>query len=101
MNTMLQFLPLPEDHKLQMSTSLLETYMPVFQNKTVFILMVLLVMLDTEEQEEVGRIKKKIHTLLERYLSKCRKNSVEMEMKNIVRCIKSLPDMHALFNTRE
>ena len=52
MNSMLQFLPLPEDHKLEMSASLLANYMPVFQDKTVLILMVLVVMCVMEGQAE-------------------------------------------------
>ena len=97
MNTMLQFLPVPEDHKLKMSACLLGSCMPVFQDKTVLILMVLLVLFDMEGQEGVRKMKQTIYSMLSRYLAKTGKNDVAWEMQNIARCIQALPAMQRLF----
>ena len=98
MNSMLQFLPLPEDHKLEMSASLLANCMPVFQDKTVLILMVLVVMCDMEGQCMVSRMQQNIYSMMTRYLQKTGKFDVQREMQNIARCIQSLPTMHRFFS---
>ena len=98
MNTMLQFLPISEDNKLEMSVCLLGSCMPIFQNKTVLILMVMLVMCDMEGQALVSKMKQNIYSMLARYLESTGLSNVEWEMKNIGRCIQTLPDMYRLFS---
>ena len=98
MNSMLQFLPLREDHKLEIYASLLANYMPVFQDKTVLILMVLVVMCDMEGQGMVSKMQQNIYSMMTRYLQKTGKFDVQREMQNIARCIQSLPTMHRFFS---
>ena len=71
--------------------------MPVFQDKTVLIMMVLLVLCDMEGQEVVSKMKQNIYSMLSRYLAKTGKNDVAWEMQNIARCIQALPTMQRLF----
>ena len=95
---MLQLLPLPEDLKLEMSASLLANCMPVLQDKTVLILMVLVVMCDMEGQGIVSKIQQNIYSMMARYLQKTGKFNVKREMQNIARCIQTLPTMHSFFS---
>ena len=98
MNTMMQFLPLPEDHKLEMTACLLGSCMPTFRDKTVLILMVLVVLCDMEGQAMVSSMQQNIYSMLTRYLHKTGKNDVHWEMQNIARCIQTLPTMMRIFS---
>ena len=99
---MMQFIPLPEHLKLEMYKSLYPNCMPIFQDRTVLILMVLLVMCGEEGEGPchgtVAKIRKSIQQMLARYLQKTAKNYVTFEMQNIAKCIETLPRLARIFS---
>eukprot|EP00092_Neocalanus_flemingeri_P027141 GFUD01029433.1.p1 GENE.GFUD01029433.1~~GFUD01029433.1.p1 ORF type:complete len:660 (+),score=109.72 GFUD01029433.1:54-1982(+) len=97
LNKMIQFIPLPEEMKLELYKSLYDNCMPVFQDRTVLILLVLIVICDMEGHSSVTRIRQNVYSMLERYLQKTTKNYLNFEMQNIDKCIETLPRLAKLF----
>ena len=54
---MMQFMPLLEETKMEMYTELMACTMPIFKDRTVLILMVLITVFDLESDESVKRIR--------------------------------------------
>ena len=94
---MIQFMPLLEETKLEMYTELMLVAMPIFKDKTVLILMVLITIFDLECNESVKRLRNGYLAMLRRYLMENTKNDVEFDMQSILKCIRALPKIYKIF----
>jgi len=94
---MMQFMPLLEETKMEMYTQLMDITMPIFKDRTVIILMVLITVFDNESDESVKRIKNGFLTLLKRYLKEHTKNNVDFDMQNVIKCFNTLPKFYKIF----
>ena len=94
---MMQFMPLLEETKMEMYTQLMDITMPIFKDRTVIILMVLITVFDNESDESVKRIKNGFLTLLKRYLKENTKNNVDFDMQNVIKCFNTLPKFYKIF----
>ena len=82
---------------MEMYTELMACTMPIFKDRTVLILMVLITVFDLESNESVKRIKNGFLTILCRYLQEHGLNDVDFDMQNIINCISALPRVYKLF----
>ena len=96
-NTMMRYIPLPEELKVEMYGELFACCMPIFQDRTVFVLMVLIVIFDQEGSEDIRMLKQRFITILRRYLEENTQNDVLYDMQNIFKCIKRLPELLRIF----
>ena len=94
---MMQFMPLLEETKMEMFTELMSCTMPIFKDRSVLILMVLITVFDLESDESVKRIKNGFLTILRRYLQEHTKNDVDFDMQNVMKCITALPRVYKIF----
>ena len=94
---MMQFMPLLEETKLEMYTELMNCTMAVFKDKTVLILIVLITIFDLQSDDRINRIRDSYLIILKRYLVKNTKNNADFDMKNILKCIKTLPKVYKIF----
>ena len=92
----MQFMPIPEETKYGMYTQLAESSMPVFKDRTVFILMVLLTVFDLESDESVRKLRTRFLSILRRYLEENTKNYVDYDMDRIIKCTKNLSLIHKI-----
>ena len=93
----MQFMPLPEETKLEMYIEIMSYSKPIFKDKTVIILMILISVFDLEGDQSVKRIKSGFFGILRGYLEEHTNNDVEFEMKNIAQCINGLPKLNNIF----
>ena len=82
---------------MEMYTELMACTLPIFKDRTVLILMVLITVFDLESDESVKRIKNGFLTILRRYLQEHGLNDVDYDMQNIINCITALPRVYKLF----
>ena len=92
---MLNFLPIPTELKLDLSAALLETYAPVFQDKTILIIMAMMIMSDSGKG---ASLKKYAMNLLARYLNNIRGGNYSVDMQTVVNCIESLPKLFGILD---
>ena len=59
-NIMMQYMPLPEEIKLEMFKKLLPCCIPIFRNRTVFIFMLLLAIFDQDGDRRITNIKENL-----------------------------------------
>ena len=64
----MQFMPLPEETKLKMCLQLMDCSMPIFKDRKVIILMILITVFDLDNEENVKRIKNGFLNILKSYL---------------------------------
>ena len=94
---MMEFMPLLEETKLEMYTELMSCTMPIFKDRTVLILMVLITVFDLDSDKSVKLINNGFMNILLRYLQEHTKNDVDFDMQNILKCITALPRLHKMF----
>ena len=97
----MQFMPISEETKFGMYTKLAESSMPLFKDRTIFILMVLLTVFDLESDETVTKLRNRFLSILRRYLEDNTKNFVDFDIERIVKCTKTLPDILTLLRGKE
>ena len=61
-------MPISEEKKLGMFTQLAGFSLPIYKDRTVFILMVLITVFDLESDDSVTRLRNGFFTILRRYL---------------------------------
>ena len=93
----MQYMPLSEEKRLELFKELLEWTMPVFQDRTILLLMILLSIFDLENDENVKRVRKYVLSILRCYLQSKRKECLDVDMNNIMGCIKSLQKVLMVF----
>jgi hypothetical protein len=93
---MMQFMPLLEETKMEMFTELMDCSKPIFKDRSVLILMVLITVFDLETDESVKRIKNGFLTILRRYFQEHSKNDVDFDMQNVMKCISALPRFYKI-----
>ena len=86
-----------EETKLEMYTELMSCTMPIFKDRTVLILMVLINVFDLDGDKSVKCIQNGFLTILLRYLKEHTKNDVDFDMQNIQKCITALPRVYKTF----
>ena len=96
-NIMMQYMPLPEEMKLEMFKELLPCCMPIFRDRTVFIFMLLLAVFDQDGDRSITKIKENLILILSRYLQEKSKNNVSFDVQNIIKCAESLPRLLRIF----
>ena len=89
-------MPIPEETKYGMYTQLAESSMPLFKDRTIFILMVLLTVFDLESDENVRKLRTRFVSILRRYLDENTKNNVEYDLERIIKCTKSTSTIHKI-----
>ena len=81
---------------MEMFTELMSCAMPIFKDRSVLILMVLIAVFDLESDESVKRIKNGFLTILRRYLQEHTKNDVDFDLQNVMKCIAALPRVYKI-----
>ena len=94
---MIQFMPWLEETKLELYTELMHVEVPIFKDKTVIILMILITVFDQESDKRVKRMQNQFLTILKGYLKENTKNSVDFDIQNVMRCISALPKFYNIF----
>ena len=90
-------MPVQEETKLKMFLEIMACSMPIFKDKTVIILMILISVFDLEGDLSVKRIRNGFIGILRRYLEEITNNDVEFEMRNIFQCINGLSKLDSIF----
>ena len=85
---MVTFIDMEPSAKLGLITCLLELWLPIFQNKTVFILTFLLGLLDMEDDDEVRQLRQTVLFIMQRYLQKLYS---DQDMKSVGFILSRLP----------
>ena len=93
----IQFMPLTEDRKLEMLSELLKQSKPIFQDKTIIVLMLLIAVFDLENNETVRRVQRHIQRMLNCYLEEKNKNCSDVFMASIMNCVSDLSQMLEFF----
>ena len=92
----MQFMPIPEETKYGMYTQLAESSMPVFKDRTVFIMMVLLTVFDLGSDENVRKLRTRFLSILRTYLEENTNNYVDYDLERIIKCTKSMSTIHKI-----
>ena len=92
----MQFLPIPEETKFGMHTFLAESSMPIFKDRTIFILVVLLTVFESESDQIVIKIRNRFLTILRQYLLENTKNFADFDMTKVIQCTESLPRIYKI-----
>ena len=90
-------MPLPEETKLKLFLEIMACSMPIFKDKTVIILMILITVFDLDSDETVKRIKNRFLNILKNYLDEHTMNEVGFDMQNINKCISALLSINRIF----
>jgi len=96
-NTMMMYLQLTEQKKVELYGELFASCMPIFQDRSVIVLMVLIIIFDQESSEDIRMFKQRFITILRSYLEKNAHYDVFLDMQNIVKCIKRLSELLRIF----
>ena len=94
---MMQYMPLPEEMKLEMFTQLISCCMPIFRDRTVLIFMLLLAVFDQDGEKQIENIRENLLSVLSRYLQEKTKNDVSFDIQNIIKCVETLPRLLRIF----
>ena len=97
LSMLMQFMPLLEETKLELYTEFMGLTFPIFKDKTVITLMLLITVFDHESDERVKRIRNGFLSILHGYLQDHTQNYVDFDMQNIIRCITALPRVYRIF----
>jgi len=100
LNRMLQYIPLSEELKLDVYKYMYHSCAPIFKDRTVFILLSIIVICGNESHPAVTKIRQNIASMLTRYLEKQSKGKdyANFEMQNIAKCIENLPRLAQIFS---
>lgn len=96
-NLMVNFMPLPEKLKIEMFEELMHCCMPIFRDRTVLILMILLVIFDEDGNRSIAKIKENLLSILRRYLIRKSETNDEPNINNIINCVQTLPRLRRIF----
>jgi len=99
LSLMMQFMPLSEEAKLELYTELLEWAMPVFKDRTILSLMILLSIFDLEFDDKIKQMRNYFFSILRCYLESKRNQCADFDMSSIMGCISSLQKIHTIFKT--
>ena len=97
LHMLMQSMPMQEMTKTEFVTELMAFTMPIFKDRCVFILMVLITIFDLESGLCVKRIQNRFLTFLRKYLQEHSKNDVNFDMQNVTKCIAALPRIYKIF----
>ena len=98
---MVNFMPLPEQMKLEMFKELMPCCMPIFRDRTILIFMLLLAILDQDVDRGVKKIKDTLLYMLRRYLKQKSEYEAISNIHNIINCVKNLPRILRIFLAME
>merc|ERR550519_848219 len=93
----MNYLPLPEETKLEVFKELMSCCDPIFKDRTVFIILFLISLFDQDQNQNIRQIKENLFSMLVRYLEEKSNCDVFIEMQNINRCLKTLPRLLEIF----
>ena len=96
-NIMMQYMPLPEEKKLEMFKELLPCCMPIFNDRIVLIFMLLLAVFDQDGDKSIMNIRESLLAILTRYLQEKTKSDASIDLQNIIKCVKTLPRLLRIF----
>ena len=71
--------------------------MPILPDKTVWILMVLLTILDQDSNKKIKQLRDGLFPILKRYLEENTNTCVNIQMENIVNCINMMTKVYNIF----
>ena len=94
---MVTHMPLSEMEKLELYKNLMSCMVMVLKDRTVFILVSVIIILSDEENACVLRLKNGFVTLLRKYLLSKSENNIEETMNMIFACINTLPVIRESF----
>ena len=82
---------------MEMCTELMEIMMPIFKDRMVIILMALVRLFESENDESIKRIRNRFQNLLEGYVQETTKNNVGFDMQLVTKCFNVLPKFYRIF----
>ena len=94
---MMQLMPLLEETKMEMCTELMDIMMPMFKDRTVIMLMALVRLFESENDESIKRIKNRFLNILEVHVQETTKNDVGFDMQLVNKCFNTLPKFYKIF----
>ena len=97
LSMLMQFMPLLEETKLELYTEFMGLTVPIFKDKTVITLMLLITVFDHKTDKRVKCIRNGFVSILQGYLQEHTINIVDFDMKNIIKCITALPTVYRIF----
>ena len=97
----MQFMPIPEETKFGMYTLLAESSMPIFKDRTIFILMILLTVFDLESEQTVTKIRNRFLSILRQYLVENTRNFADFDIARVIQCTQSLPKIYKILRGRD
>ena len=97
-SVMMQLMPMLEKTKLELHTEMANLSIPIFRDKIVIILMILITVFEDESDQSVRLLKNQLLLLLKRHVKKQTKNNFYVDMKNVSKCIKYLKSMFKIIN---
>ena len=89
-NTMLQYIPLPEDTKFEMVKTLLSCCQHILSDITVIIFKLLLTIFDQDGDKQVENIRRHMLSKLSIYIQGNRVSHVSFDLRSIIKCIETL-----------
>ena len=96
-NIMVNFMPLPEEMKLEMFKELMPCCMPIFRDRTVLIFMLLLAIFDQDGDNSIARIKDTLLSILRKYLEQKSEIDALSNIHTIINCVRTLPRLLRIF----
>ena len=90
-------MPLPEKIKLEMIKEMFNCCSPLFRDRTVLIIMLLLTIFDQDGDKTIKKINENLVSILIRYLEEKNINDVSFDMQIIIKCVEALPRLLKIF----
>ena len=93
-------MPLSEVEKLELYKNLMSCTVSLLADRTVFILMSLIIIFSQDEGEQIGgivKVKNNFVTMLMRYLLQKRGTDIDSDMNMVYNCINALPTIGRSF----
>ena len=94
---MVNFMPLPEDMKVEMLKELMPCCMPIFRDRTILIFMLLLAIFDQDSDKSIAKIKDTLLSILRKYLKQKSETEALSNIHSIINCVKTLPRLLKIF----
>ena len=94
---MVNFMPLPEEMKLEMFKELMPYCMPTFRDRTILVFMLLLTIFDQDGDKGVEKVKNTLLYILTRYLKVKSESDAHSTIHNIIECVRNLPRLLRIF----
>ena len=89
-------MPLLEETKKEMYRTLLDCTSPIFRDKNIIILMILITMFQLDSNPSINHLQTFYFNILRAYVEEHTKNDVHYDLKNISNCILALPRLQKL-----